>query len=140
MPEMAPSLPTAPPPAAMAALSRMGQPPGAGPVTMAQSNPGNMVGGILKVRQAITLLESALPEIPMNDPVHTDITKVLTTLLKAVPADQAQQGGPEMTNLIQMIRQAAEQGPKIAAMQAQAGGGNAPPAMGGAPPEMSKAA
>lgn len=105
------------------------QPPGMGG-PMAQSNPGNALAGIMKVRQAIKLLEETLAMVPMESPLHEKILTSVKSLLQAMPDESPDMAGPQQTNLLQIFRNAAQQAPLQALGQA-GGAGGAPG--GGAP-------
>lgn len=70
-------------------------PPGTGGVQGPQGNPGNTLAAIAKVKTALTLIQTALPSIPMGSDFHNDILKALPLLTKHIPdvgqgADQQQ--------------------------------------------------
>lgn len=111
--------------------------PNIGPVTTPQPNAGNAAAGMSKVRNAITMLEEALPMIPMGTPAHTEILNTLTKLSKAFSGEGSGGGqkGIDLMSLLQSARQASQASPMAALSKMMAPqGGAAPPAMpGGAP-------
>ena len=116
-------------------------PPGAGPASMPQGNPGNALAALADVKTALTLLQKALPAIPMGTPVHSDILKTVSMLAKHIP-EQGAGGGAQVAGLQALISQIAQQQPNAAlARMAQQHSPMAPPAMApqpspGAPPGM----
>lgn len=116
----------------------MGGPPGMpgakpniGPVTTPQPASGNAAAAMNDVRNAVTMLEKALPAIPMGSPLHTEILSVTTKLAKHLtPGDG--QPGLELQSLLQMARQASQSQPMAALSRLMPQPGQ-PPAMG-APP------
>ena len=52
--------------------------PGAGPMTVPQGNPGNALAAAAKMKSAVTLLQEALPALPMGSEIHTDILKAVS--------------------------------------------------------------
>lgn len=104
------------------------QPPrgNVGPVTQPQTNPGNSTAAMLDVRNALQLLQRALPNIPMGSPIHGDILDVVRKLSKHA----AEEGPQSMLNqsLLTMIRERAQN------PMAQAMGRMFPGQQGGATP------
>lgn len=96
------------------------QPPGM-PTPMAQGNPGNTAAAMMKVRDAIKLLEGCLSEVPMGSPLHEKILTSVKSLLAAMPDEDPNMAGPQQTNLLQLLRDRAAQAPM--AMLGQLGGG-----------------
>lgn len=105
-------------------------PAGVGPVSIPQGNPGNTQAALTKIRNALQMLEQALPEIPMGMPMHTDVLKAVQNLSKHL-AEGAESKGLDIQSLIQATKQSAQSAP-LAAMQrmfAGGGGANSPPAL-----------
>jgi hypothetical protein len=107
-------------------------PPGAtGPAMAPGGQAGATQDGMAKVRQALEILQKALPDIPMGSDVHTATMKAITELVKHVhpmnddPQAKAQQAA-------QMARQSMTQ-PNEAMlaklMPGAAGAGGGAPAM-----------
>ena len=107
----------------------MGQKPGMGGATGAQGNPGNTVSAIMKVRNAVELLEQALPHIPMGSPLHTKALKIIKEIVEAIPQQEGGMAGPQQTNLLQLLRSNEQSAPQamLARLSGQPGG--QPPAM-----------
>jgi hypothetical protein len=74
-------------------------------------NAGTAAEGMLKVRAAVKLLESALPMIPMGSPLHDKILSATKGLLDALPDEDPSMAGPQQTNLLELIRSAAQNAP-----------------------------
>lgn len=104
------------PPAGLAA-----QPPGLG-MPAPQTNPGNAIGGIMKVRQAVKMLEESLSMVPMDSPLHEKILTSVKSLLQAMPDESPDMAGPQQTNLLNLVRQNAAASPLNALMGAMGGG------------------
>lgn len=52
-------------------------PANVGPVSMPQGNAGNIQAALVKVKSAMSMLEAALPLIPMGSDAHSDILDAL---------------------------------------------------------------
>ena len=102
-------------------------------MTSAQPNMGNAVKAMSDVRNAVKMLESALPNIPIGSPLHTEILNSTKALLKHLqPGDG--NAGLDLMSLLQMARGAAQAQPMQALMK-QGAPPNTPPAIApGAPP------
>ena len=104
-------------------------PPGAGPVSPPQGNPGNSMAAMAKVKSALVLLQEALPAIPMGSDFHTDILKVVAMLAKSVP-EQAAGSQQQIASLQALMSKLAQGQPNEAlARMAQQTQPNAPPAL-----------
>jgi hypothetical protein len=106
--------------------------PNIGPVTTPQGHPGNAAGALNDVRNAVRMLEQALPNIPMGSPLHSELLATTTKLAKHLTPGEGNQG-LELQSLIQMARQMSQSQPMAALSRLQAPPG-APPAMPAAPP------
>lgn len=107
----------------------MGGPPGIGPMSGPQGNQGNALAAISKLKSAVTLLQEALPAIPMGSDVHNDVLKAVGILAKHA---QTQQGTDQsqITQLMGLIQKLATQQPNAALQKlAQPPGPNASPAL-----------
>src|SRR5271157_1187095 len=91
----------------------MGGPPAIGPMMAPQGNPGNALAAISKVKSAVTLLQEALPAIPMGSDVHTDVLKAVGMLAKHSDQGQATDQS-QITQLMAMIQKLATQQPNAA--------------------------
>lgn len=103
--------------------------PNMGPATSPQPNMGNQAAAMNKVQNALTMLEQALPEIPMGSELHHEILKITTQLSKKL---QPGTGSPglQMQELLQMARNQSQSAPMQALARMQQPPGS-PPAMPG---------
>lgn len=93
-----------------------------------QPKPGNVGAAAAKVKNAITQLQEALPDLPMGSELHDAVltaAKSLSGKLSSIDVSPATQ----MQAKIEDVRRSQQEGP-MAALQ-RLGGGGAP---GGAPP------
>lgn len=111
---------TPPPPAGGAAAH-------AGPGTMPQSNHGNQAAAMMSVRNAVKMLEQALPMIPMGSPLHEKIHKVALDLSKEMQQGE-ENPALQLQSLVQMMRSASQQQPMSALSKLAAPPPNTPPA------------
>lgn len=109
--------------------------PNIGPVTTPQPNAGSAAAAMSKVRNAVSMLEEALPGIPMGTPAHTEILNTLTKLSKTFSGEGGGGGqkGIDLMTLLQSARQASQASP-MAALSKMMQPPGAPPAMPGAEP------
>ena len=131
-----PAVGGAPNPAALAALSP--KPPAAapgnlGPVTTPQPNMGNSVKAMSDIRNAVKMLESALPNIPMGSPLHAEILNSTKSIIKHLQQGDGS-AGLDLMSLLQMARGASQAQPMQALMKAFPNQPNAPPALPVTPP------
>lgn len=106
----------------------MGGSANVGPAVQPQGNQGNAALAMIDVRNAISMLEKALPMVPIGAQLHTDIltaTKTLSKNLSQGDDDQSLQ----LQSLLQLAKSNAQQTP-IAALSRLYPGPSAPPAMG----------
>lgn len=108
-----------------------GAPLTASPAAAATPNPGSAANALGKVRQAIELLQLALPELPMGSEVHKATTGAISSLSRHAPAGDAAPG-TQMSALRDLAHSAMQQAPLIALMRAH----GAAAAPGGAPAPM----
>ena len=98
--------------------------------------PGAMHGGgqqgIEALKGALQLLQKALPLLPLGSDMHNAAIKAVADLSKHI-GEGAQDQGANVMQLMQMMRQGA-QNPQQGPMQRMFGGGGAPPGGGGMPP------
>lgn len=88
-------------------------PASVGPATVPQGNPGNTQAAMTKIRNAVTLLETALPDIPMGSELHAEILKVTAQLAKKM-TDSGDNKGLELQSLIKMAKESAQSAPMAA--------------------------
>ncbi|HTS05455.1 MAG TPA: hypothetical protein VMP68_07720 [Candidatus Eisenbacteria bacterium] len=107
----------------------MGGPPAIGPMMAPQGNPGNALAAASKVKSAVTLLQEALPAIPMGSDVHNDVLKAVGMLAKHAE-NQPATDQSQITQLMALIQRLATQQPNAALQRmAQPASPNAPPAL-----------
>lgn len=109
----------------------------AGPIAVPQGNQGNTAQAMSLIRNAVEMMQKALPMIPMGSPLHADLLTALPKISKHMEEGQ-QNKGVDLQSLLQMARQSSQQSP-MAALNRLHPGGNTPPAMptppaGAAPP------
>lgn len=105
--------------------SQSGTPPmGSSPMGMKLAQPGNAAAAVAGVRQAIELLQSNLPNIPMGSELHKAVLESVTKLAKHAAAADASPGVQQTAgkNLMQSQQQGA---PYEALMKALGGAGGA---------------
>lgn len=109
-----------------------GPPPGFGQPGLRPSNPGagTRGGGLLKLLQAIRMIQAAMIELPIGSDVHKDASKAQDMLSKHLNTGPETQGVTTagISQLLQQLARSAMAGP------AQRPGAQGPP--GGMPPSM----
>lgn len=108
--------------------------PNIGGVTQQQGNQGNIAAALVKVSNALKMLEDALPLIPMGDGLHSEILKAASNLSKHLKKEEE---NPQLqqASLMQQIKnnqQGAQQAMMARMFSAQQGQGQ-PPATGQQP-------
>ncbi len=89
----------------------------AGPVTVPQANQGNAAAALVDVKNAVQLLQKALPMIPLGSPLHADILEVTKKLSKHVSQEGGGTDGLQLQSLLQMIKQSTQNSPMQAMMR-----------------------
>ena len=110
-------------------------PAGVGPATAASGNQGNTAAAMLSVRNAVKMLEQALPLIPMGTPLHEKIHKVALDLSKELTQGE-ENPALQMQQLVQMLRMASQQQPMGALSKMAAPPAQTPPAVAGPESQM----
>lgn len=106
-----------------------------GPASPPTDNAGSGADGMSKVREAIKLLEMALPSLPSGSEPHKVVLQCITSLAKIAPAS-AEVPGIQNTQLMGLQQKAQQSAPMMALMRAMGstagpgGDGGAPPAAG----------
>ena len=118
--------------------SLMGQPPigSAGPAGPRSGNPGAAADSMTKVREAVHLLEMALPGLPVGSEPHKAVLKMIQDGAKLVPS-QGEEPGVQQSTLAGLQDRAKQQSMLQALMSSMGGAGGAggaPPGGGAAPP------
>ncbi len=116
-----------------------GAPAGLGAATKPQSSQGNAAAALIDVRNAVQMLEKALPNIPMGSPLHTDLLNVTIKLSKHLKPEEAS-SGLQIQSLLQQARETSKAAPMQAMArlypgQDQAAGPAMPAGDGGAMPQ-----
>lgn len=83
---------------ALAALARRGQ----GPQTSAPGM-GNMASGLMSLKTAVDMLQTALPNLPAGSQQHKDTLKALTTLSRHLPQGMPT-AGVQQTQIQDLLR------------------------------------
>lgn len=99
------------------------------PAAMPQGNQGNMGAAQTKVRNAIEMLQAALPEIPFGSEEHKLVIDFIAKVGKHV-GDKGNNPGLDLQALLQHAKQKAESAPQKAMMRMfPPQSPNSPPAM-----------
>lgn len=105
----------------------------AGPASPPTGNPGTMVAAMAKVREAVRILEQALPDLEIGSDQHEACVNALKALTKAYPATD-EMPGIQNSALMGLQRDAQEGAMMQQLMRSMQGGGGGAPAPGGPPP------
>lgn len=116
------------------AIPGLNIPMGAPPAAMPSVNSGSAAAAIGKVREAVKLLEMALPELPTGSQVHKVVAGTISSLAKHVPASEGTQA-IQMSTLRDLQQNAQQAGPMQALMRAMQGGQQGQPPQPGQPPQ-----
>lgn len=103
-----------------------------GPASPPTANPGVAADAFSKMREAIKLIEMALPGLPPGTDAHKDVIDALGKLSKAFPGTE-EVPGVQHTQL-QGLQQSAQSSAMMQAIMRQLGGGAGGGPPGGAPP------
>lgn len=76
-----------------------------GPASPPTGNPGLTADALTKVREAVNILQMALPQLPVGSEPHKEVLKAITGLSKSVPASSAVPG-VQQTTLADLSQQA----------------------------------
>lgn len=103
-------------------------PANVGPAVAPQGNQGNVAMALIDVRNAVNLIQKALPMIPLGAPLHAELLDTVKKISKHLtPGDDNH--GLQLQSLLQMARSASSQPPVAALARLAAPGPNAAPAM-----------
>lgn len=117
-----------------------GKPPiGASPISAPSGNPGSNANAMAKIREAVKILEQALPDLPTgSDPYKATLSAIQGISKHVSPADEVP--GVQKTALRDLSQQADKSGMMQALQRSMGslggagqGGGGAPGSPGGAP-------
>lgn len=121
-------------------------PPNSGPAVAPHGTPGNTTESLSQIRQALELLQKALPGVPMGSELHSAIMGAVSKI-GAKMSEMQESPQMKMQALLGMLTQ-LKAGQPNNALQSIAGGmgggggapgggaAPAPPILGGAPPQM----
>ena len=113
--------------------SLSGQPPmGSSPISVPSGSPGSQAGAMAKVREAINILQAALPEFPPGSDPHKALLTAISSISKHI-APSAEVPGVQQTALRDLQSQAGKSAMLQQVMQSL-GGAKAGPGGGGAEP------
>lgn len=84
---------------------------------MSTGNPGEAAAAIMKVREAVKILQNALPACPIGTDIHKSVLKAITELSKAAPQAEATPG-TQQTAFRDLQANAQQQAPMMALMRA----------------------
>lgn len=101
--------------------------PNLGPVSQPSANPGNTAAAMLKIKNALHLLQEALPNLPMGDELHTVVLQTVTKLSK-VAGGLPEHPGLQQQDLLGMMRRLGSN-PMQGALNRMLPSPGAPPAM-----------
>lgn len=109
--------------------SLSGKPPmGSGPMSVPSGSPGTNAGAMAKVREAINILQAALPEFPPGSDPHKAVLNAISSISKYVPPS-SEVPGVQQTAL-RDLQQNAGKNQMLQQVMSSLGGANAG---GGAP-------
>ena len=115
--------------------SLSGQPPmGSAPISTPSASPGSSAGALSKVREAIKILQAALPELPIGSEPHKKIMSAIQSISNVVPPS-AEVPGVQQTAL-RDLQQNAGKNAMLQQVIGSLGGANAGggAGAGGTPP------
>ena len=121
--------------------SLSGQPTmGSSPISQPSGSPGSQAGAMSKVREAINILQAALPEFPPGSDPHKAVMSAISGISKYVQPS-AEVPGVQQTALRDLQSQAQKSGMLQQVMSSLGGAGAGPGGAGAAtPPAMPAAA
>lgn len=113
--------------------SLSGTPPmGASPISVPSASHGAAAGAMSKVREAIKILQAALPELPIGSEPHKKIMSAIQSISGVVPPS-AEVPGVQQTAL-RDLQQNAGKNAMLQQVMGSLGGANAGGGGAGAPP------
>lgn len=104
--------------------SLSGQPPmGSSPISTPSGSPGSSAGAMSKVREAINILQGALPELGLGTDEHKAVLNAISSISKYVSPSAAVPGIQKTT--LQGLGQQAQQSAMLKNLMGSLGGANA---------------
>lgn len=97
------------------------------PAAAPTANLGAQAHAAGKVKQALLVLESALPELELSSPLHAAVRTSINALAKHLPASGGQDQALQASMLRDLALRQQQMSPMLAAMQARGAPGGAPP-------------
>jgi len=105
---------------------------GASPLGVPTGSPGNNANALSQVREAIKILEKALPNLPTgSDPYKAVLSAIQSVSRHVTPS--AEVPGVQQTTLRDMQQNAQQSGMLQSVMRSLGGGGGGPPGPAGLP-------
>lgn len=102
---------------------------GASPIAVPSGNPGQAAQALSQLREAVRLLETALPNLPTGSEPHKTALNAISSLAKHVPAS-SEVPGVQQTQLRNLQQSAGQNAMMTGLMRSLGGAGSAP---GGVP-------
>lgn len=100
------------------------------PAAASTANLGEASAAAAKVKQALDILEMALPGLPVESPLHKGVRTAINSLAKDLPKSSATGQGLQDSLMRDMALRKQQMSPMLAAMMQQQGGGaQQPPGM-----------
>ena len=96
---------------------------GSSPISVPTGSPGTNAGAMAKVREAVNILQQALPDFPAGSEPHPKILSAIQSISKVVPPS-AEVPGVQQTAL-RDLQQNAGQNAMLKQVMSSLGGGNA---------------
>ena len=106
---------------------------GSSPISVPSGSPGSQAGAMSKVREAINILQAALPEFPAGSEPHSKILSSIQSISKVIPPS-SEVPGVQQTALRDLQGNAQKSAMLQQVMQSLGGAGAGPGGGGAAPP------
>jgi len=101
--------------------SLSGAPPmGSSPVSTPVGSPGQSAGAMLKVGEALKMLNAAISELPMGSEVHNKVMSAVSSLNKVIPPGSLPQGASQTA--LRDVQQNAAKNAMLQQVMASMGG------------------
>jgi hypothetical protein len=95
------------------------------PLAQPSGNPGQAANAVAQIREALQLLQHALPNVPVGSELHDAVLSTITKLTKVAPASEASPG-IQKTAAIANAQQTQQEQPMASLMRALGGPGANP--------------
>ena len=105
---------------------------GASPLGVPTGSPGSNANALSQVREAIKILEKALPNLPTGSDPYTAVLSAIQSVSRHV-TPSAEVPGVQQTTLRDMQQNAQQSGMLQSVMRSLGGGGGGPPGPAGLP-------